>query len=200
VNYSLARLVGFGFGIPLLAIAIFAMVHGVKAQSWPMTEGTVSVSRRVSKSLNFRVDYQANGRQLSCSRIEYGRNPQARDRYRYYEGAKVRVFYSPLDPEECVLEPGLSPAMAVEFLLGVCLSILGIYANGRLQLSRSITLPQEDRTEPTETDLEQVKELAASGRMIEAIKMYRTLTGKGLSESKKALEEYLRSGDFKPKS
>jgi hypothetical protein len=174
------------------------MSNGTTAMKWPTVSGTVQVSdyRRGlrGKTLDLKVDYEVNGTHYSCSRVEYGRGPDSRDRFRYFQGAMVRVFHSPSDPSECVLEPGVSFAMMIELFLGLGLLALAQYAHQYLKLSSPSNELQQSLNEAS--SLDQVHELAANGKLIEAIKAYRTLTGKGLRESKDYVEEYLRSNGF----
>jgi hypothetical protein len=118
----------------------------------------------------------------------------SRDKYRYYVGANARVYFDPQNPASCVLEPGVSGWLALEFILGIGLSALGLWAHGRiksnpgLQPASSAPVPGADPG-----SLDAVRELALSNRIIEAIKMYRRLKGVDLKEAKDYVDNLRRN-------
>jgi len=197
-NQSLSRLVGFLFGLPLLLVAIFNLGRALKSQSWPWTPGVVvngqEYGQGEDQDYRFNVSYNVGSAQYACRRVDWAAAHTSRDKYRYYVGANARVYFNPKNPASCVLEPGVSGWLALELILGIGLSALGLWAHGRikssqgLQRASSLPVPIADQG-----SLDAVRELALSNRTIEAIKMYRRLKGVDLKEAKDYVDNLRRN-------
>lgn len=198
-NYSVTRLIGFLFGLPILLMAIFNLGRALKSQSWPWTPGVVVAGEEygLGKNLDyhFRVNYSVSSVKYVCQRVDWAAPHTLRDKYRYFVGASARVYYDPANPESCVLEPGVSGWLAIELVLGFALSALGLWAHGRIKASQ---MAQPASSPPAtialQGSLDAVRELALSDRTIEAIKMYRELKGVGLKEAKDYVDSLRNAG------
>jgi len=192
-NNSLFRFVGLSIGIPVLVIAILSAKSALTAEEWPSTSGTVVQSEKKGlsiKRLDLEVAYKVGSQALVCKRIEYGDSPRWRDSYRYYPTANTTVFYNPENPEECVLEPGISGALVFKLLIGLSLSLMALFAHGRLKGRSSAKPSQSSKPSSNSASIERAHELADSGNTVEAIKVYRQATGLGLKTSKDYIENY----------
>jgi hypothetical protein len=196
-NYFASRLIGFLFGLPLLLMAIFNLARAIKSESWQWTPGVVVDGKEIhgeDQDYRFTVSYSVASQQYACRRVDWAAAHTSRDKYRYYVGANARVYYNPVNPASCVLEPGVSGWLALELVLGFGLSMLGLWAHGRIkagqmvQPASSVPVP---RAAPGSLDA--VRELVLSNRNIEAIKMYRELKGVGLKEAKDYVDNLRRS-------
>lgn len=202
MNFFNVRFAGFGLGLPFLLFGLFSVVSALNSTNWEFVEGIVSVSSRVGfrpVSLDLKVDYKVDGSNLKCNRVAFGSIPDPRDDYRYYVGAKVRVYYNNQDPSECVLEPGISGTLVIIFLIGFSLSMAGLYAHGKIKSDLGLITNNFKENLIAENTLENAYQLADSGNLIEAIKVYRAVTGKGLKESKNDIESYLQKSNDKYK-
>jgi hypothetical protein len=188
-NYSVNRLVGLLFGLPILVMAIFNLGRALKSQAWPWTPGIVVEGEEYglgeNQDYHFKVNYSVASRQYVCRRVEWAAPHTSRDKYRYFVAANARVYYDPANPESCVLEPGVSGWLAVELVLGLGLSVWGLWAHGKIKAGQinQLSSSAPARISP-QGSLDAVRELALSNRIIEAIKMYRELKGVGLKEAK----------------
>lgn len=192
-NYSLIRLVGLSIGIPVLVIAILSAKNALTAEDWPSTSGTVMQAEKTglrTKRLDLKVAYTVGSQAFVCKRIEFGDSPRWRDSYRYYPTANATVFYNPENPEECVLEPGISGALVFKLLLGLSLSLVALFAHGKLKGTLPVKPGQSSGSSLNPASIEQAHELADAGKTVEAIKVYRQATGLGLKDSKEYIESY----------
>jgi hypothetical protein len=198
MNFQNFRLVGFLFGLPILFVGIVAIYNGSKAVHWPSTMGIVKVSNKIGgwgfKTLDLKVTYEVEQVQFICSRIEFGRGPDWRDRYRYAIDSNVRVFFDSQDPNKCALEPGISLAMIIELIVGLVLTFLGLYSHKKV-LVHSPDLPATGSLDTARKAMtvNDAHRLAEAGDLIEAIKVYRLVTGMGLKESKDYIQNYLKN-------
>ena len=122
----------------LMLIGVCALVHGVQiliksadSASWPSTDGIVKTaemegnlgkSRMTSRQSDIRLSSQwkatdrqqnTNGTGQQFKRVGCPRRPE-----QYRVGRKVKVFYSPTDTADCLLEPGIHPSSWFWALLG----------------------------------------------------------------------------------
>ena len=197
-NYSVSRLVGFLFGLPILLLALFNLSRALKSQSWPWTPGVVVSGEEYGmgedQDYRFKVSYNVASAQYVCQRVDWAAAHTSRDKYRYYVGANARVYYDPKNPASCVLEPGVSGWLAMELVLGFGLSACGLWAHGRIKSSQTVQ-PASSVPVPSATQgsLDAVRDLALSNHTIEAIKMYRNLRGVDLKEAKDYVENLKKS-------
>jgi hypothetical protein len=198
-SYSVSRLIGWLFGLPILLLALFNLGRALKSQAWPWTPGVVfsgeEYGQGEDEDYRFKVSYSVASAQYVCRRVDWAAAHTSRDKYRYYVGANARVYYDLKNPASCVLEPGVSGWLAVELVLGFGLSCLGLWAHGRIKNSQTLqpapTVPVPSAS--IQGSLEAVRDLALSNRVIEAIKMYRNLKGVDLKEAKDYVDN-LRKG------
>ena len=142
----LGILILFGFLAGVLAI-IFVPVEMSKMKAvreWPSREGTVTVSSITLHGGGYRRadywkadiggTYHDNGGKFWVSRVRYGdfrwgrgKRSATEDAAKYPKGAKVKVYYSPDDPLDTVLEP-FAPwnTMIVTLAVGVGLLLLPV--------------------------------------------------------------------------
>jgi hypothetical protein len=197
-NYSVSRLVGFLFGLPILLLALFNLSRALKSQSWPWTPGVIVNGEEYGlgedQDYRFKVSYNFVSAQYVCQRVDWAAAHTSRDKYRYYVGANARVYYNPKSPASCVLEPGVSGWLALELVLGFGLSAWGLWAHGRIKSSQTVQpAPTVPVPSATQGSLDAVRELALSNHTIEAIKMYRNLRGVDLKEAKDYVESLKKS-------
>jgi|SRR5712692_4757132 len=202
-NYSVIRLIGFLFGLPLLLMALFNLSRALKSQTWPWTPGVVVSGEEYglgeNQDYHFRVTYAVASVKYVCRRVDWAAAHTSRDKYRYYVGANARVYYDPANPAISVLEPGVSGWLALELVLGFGLSAWGLRAHGRIKSSQKLqpasSVPVQNAAQ---SSLDAVRELAFSNHTIDAIKMYRNLKGVGLKEAKDYVEELRKSRPGSP--
>jgi hypothetical protein len=113
------------FIVPGLAMAFVGLRHvavGRASPEWPSTSGVVQRSsieqRRSRRSITYHpiVSYRYQlggtayiGHQIRYSSTSYNDAQGAQEHAdRYAEGSTIQVHYSPGDPSESVLEPGLA--------------------------------------------------------------------------------------------
>ncbi len=120
-------------GVGIIVAGVLGLQKAQDSADWPEVSGRIlssSVdSRMKSGSINqkpkkrnrkrrlyfpkIRYEYSVKGKTYTGTRISYGDSEsenQARARRisnQYSAGKEVRVFYSPSDPQECLLEPGV---------------------------------------------------------------------------------------------
>jgi hypothetical protein len=198
-NLSVSRLLGFLIGLPLLLLALFNLARALKSEKWPWTPGVVVNGGErglgEDEDYHFKVSYDVGSAQYFCGRVDWAATHTSRDKYRYYAGANARVYYDPVNPASCVLEPGVSGSLALELVLGIGLSAWGFWAHSKIKSSQ---VPQPVVSEPVPIaaatgSLDAVRDLALSNRTIEAIKMYRNLRGVDLKEAKDYVDDLRRA-------
>jgi len=121
----------FGVLSIFLLIGLCASIYGgclliksAQSASWPSTDGIVKTAEMGSQSdshgttyaAELKYDYQVDGKALTGNKIRTVKvssssgSDARKDLNKYPVGAKVKVFYSPTDPADCVLEPGIHPS------------------------------------------------------------------------------------------
>jgi hypothetical protein len=129
----------FIVGIVCLAIGGYLAYKSARSSSWPSTDGILKTVATVSSwnsnlsttyySPEVTYDYMVNGQLFTGNKlriIELGRSDSAaRERIKEYKvGEKVKVFYSPTDFTNSVLEPGMHPSCL--FLPSIGLAFIAI--------------------------------------------------------------------------
>ena len=108
-NYSVSRLVGFLFGLPILLLALFNLSRALKSQSWPWTPGVIVSGEEYGmgedQDYRFKVSYNVASAQYVCQRVDWAAAHTSRDKYRYYVGANARVYYDPRIPRAVSWSP-----------------------------------------------------------------------------------------------
>ena len=127
----------------VLVVGIFSIVRANASESWPMVEGEVIrtdiVSNRKSgggsSTYRAKVEYQyaIDGVTRYGARVSYAGNVSSSNRGsamaiidRYPKGSDVTVYYDPADPEESVLEPGISAKIFLTPAIGGVFLVLGL--------------------------------------------------------------------------
>jgi hypothetical protein len=113
-------LLWFLFGVLVIVFMPFELLRMAEARSWPFREGVITKSvaspqgstRRTFWKPAIRGTYRDTGEEFWITRIRYGefrmrgaRAGAEADVARYRPGTVVRVYYSPADPKETLLEP-----------------------------------------------------------------------------------------------
>jgi hypothetical protein len=132
-------------GAIALVIGLRGLVRAQASTGWPAVEGTVvSSSVESGRSSGGRTgrgggriyrsdilyEFSVDGTTFNGDRVSYGHinssNPnRARGVVdRYHPGASVTVYYRPDDPQQCVLEPGITAGAF--FLPGIALVFVAI--------------------------------------------------------------------------
>lgn len=108
--------------------------------NWPTTEGRITRSQlerskkegRTMYSADVAYEYVLDGKTFGGDRVWFGDNARSSDPTawkraveRYPMGSGVQVHYDPDDPQESVLEPGLTWAGSVIYLVGLGILALG---------------------------------------------------------------------------
>jgi hypothetical protein len=147
----LARLLLFGFGIPLFLFGALGLLggwvgvsHGRASQEWPQVDAVVVTSRiHASNSGRFspRVTYQyeVDGQKYTNDKIQYGPTERSRDKRevervlaKYPKGGAVKAYYHPRRPHQSVLIPGVkdeSTMFGLMIFTG-CLMAIGLLMCG----------------------------------------------------------------------
>ena len=128
------------FGLGVFALAIREAMKSNRARLWPSTLGTViacdveiySRSDDRAYRLNVRYRYEVAGRAYTGFRIRLFDGSgllwwMRRKAQKYPEGSKVRVYYSPSNPQDAMLVPGLDATRFASLLVaGVVVLLNGI--------------------------------------------------------------------------
>jgi hypothetical protein len=113
-------LLWFFFGLLVIVFMPFELWRMAQARSWPFREAVISKSvaspqgstGRTLWTPAIRATYRDTGEEVWISRVRYGefrmrgaRAGAEADVARYRPGMVVRVYYSPTNPKETLLEP-----------------------------------------------------------------------------------------------
>jgi hypothetical protein len=114
-------LAGFLFGILVVLTVPFELNRMVSAESWPARQGLVTLSYASRKSTTGRPaywrpevcgTYEDDGQRFCISRVSFGTfrlgDGEAEARAvsaRYPVGSHTRVYYSPENPKDTILDP-----------------------------------------------------------------------------------------------
>lgn len=131
-------------GAAIGAFLVWQLVKGVKARKWPTVRGTVDESRvsmhtsydEGRRSTTYGADilyhYEVDGSPYSGTRLSFSDYRSSNRRRaeqivgRYSPGSVVQVYYSPDDPSESLLEPGVKPMFFLFLLLPLIFIVLGV--------------------------------------------------------------------------
>jgi hypothetical protein len=148
----------------MLALGLLAFVFGARSlwwghasTQWPRQEAVITASKvhHVSKGVNFEVRYEfdCGGRRCTGTRWHYRLFPDSpddiwlRDRGKrteataasYPVGKRIEVAVKPGDPDESVLEPGMSSDDATVAGFGAVLVLLAFMATRREVAAGGVT-------------------------------------------------------------
>ena len=127
----------------ILAVGISAMQRASESESWPMVKGEVirtDIVRERARNgggstYQAKVEYQyaIEGVTHYGSRVSFAGNVNTSNRGaamkitdQYRKGTEVAVYYDPADPEESVLEPGLSAMIFLMPAIGGVFLVIGL--------------------------------------------------------------------------
>ena len=124
---------------------LWQLLKGMKAKNWPTAPGKVvdsQITRDVSRDsdgdrsvtygADIRYTYEVDGYEYSGDRRSFADYSSSNRRRaekivaRFSPGADVAVYYSPDDPEKCVLEPGISVVSVLFLLLPLIFVVIGV--------------------------------------------------------------------------
>ncbi len=197
-GYGAVQLIGWLFGIPILIASALATAPALTSSSWPTTSGTVQstayvYSNRGGNHWQINVGYKVGDDSHVCHDVAFTAGPPTHSQIdRYSLRSTVEVHYKPNDPAKCVLEPGISSPLVLSWLAAIALLAAALYARSRTPMysvnepsSAGLTKSGGNFTKaPEPRELADVASLVRQNRTIEAIKLYRKLTGSGLKEAK----------------
>jgi hypothetical protein len=147
VEFLLLSVISLLVGAGFLVYGDAYVRKASESKRWPWVEGSVSHSqvrlRRQEHYADIQYHYAVDGESHTGSRISLGwrrtfvtrREAQEfADRYRH--GTHVRVYYDPANPDESVLQPGVSSKTRIPSRLGYLLlavsAIAGAWGGWRL--------------------------------------------------------------------
>jgi hypothetical protein len=115
------------FGAVFLLISAGSFIMSTQAQSWPVTDGTITyvsvMHSSHSADLFVWYEFQVNGETYRGYRVCYGDQPDADDFASAHPvGSTVEVHYNPNNPSSCVLETRLTSDDLTFFFLGLFLA------------------------------------------------------------------------------
>lgn len=130
-------------GMVVIVITLFDLYRAFACRLWNTTQGVITKAsaeivsayaqtRKLFSTKNqtsFYYDYTVNGEKLLGSRIFFGDTFLSLFSFiaakgaieRYKEGQQVTVYYSPSNPQNSVLEPGVKWQAFAALVLGVVL-------------------------------------------------------------------------------
>ena len=143
MNWLIYLLVGIfvAAGASLMLGGVNELLLAQASASWPITQGTIIHSEIQSSSDDdgttyqpiVRFTYQAKGQEfrgnkvffggggISSSNISYSR----RITQKYPKGKTVKVFYHPSEPQQSVLEAGLTKKSFIQLTFGALFFLAG---------------------------------------------------------------------------
>jgi hypothetical protein len=125
------------FSVLMVAVGVNNLTKGdrlatkaAESASWPATDGVVKTAEfvehkqmipvgrrgRSTYQAELAYDYSVNGKQLTGHQIRLAGDSSSfqdgpkEDLKKYPVSANVKVFYSPTDPADSILEPGVAPS------------------------------------------------------------------------------------------
>ena len=134
----------FILGVLLSAFFVWQLVKGVRARKWPTTEGRVlesqvtketsyddgSSSTTYGAEISYR--YEVDGEEYNSKRRSFADYRSSNLRRaekivaRYVPGGLVTVYYRPDQPDDSVLEPGMSAGFFVFLILPIGFMAIGV--------------------------------------------------------------------------
>jgi len=141
-------------GAGVLLWGVYVLIRSVESNSWPSVDGVVKTSELGSEdgyAAEVTYDYKVNERLFTGNKIRmmklYGPCDDAQeDLLRYPVGAHIKVFYSPADCSDAVLEPGVHPSswflplLGGLFIVGPLLMMFAVARVNKVAASRRETL------------------------------------------------------------
>jgi hypothetical protein len=127
-------------GAVLICVGFWNVVRSVRSEFWPTAEGVILSAKMESHrgqkggttySASMGYDYVVAGSHYDGSRFAIGAM-SASGQYaqgildRYPVGKKVQVYYSPGDPQDSVLEPGIHGGTGICFGVGIVFMLAGM--------------------------------------------------------------------------
>lgn len=142
-------------GVTLLTIGVRRLWRDHESETWPKAPGVILFSTTTSSTSESRdsdgttstgtsynsplvVEYEVNGRKHYSNTRRFGQLAGSGEKWaaeiaeRYPKGAQVQVSYSPADPDQAVLEPGITsegywlPGAGAAFFLFGLIAVLVI--------------------------------------------------------------------------
>ncbi len=119
-------LFAFAYGLALLGLYVGVFINhltyvpqGLRSRAWPSVVGRVQQSQTDSYGrgsiLHVEYEFQLNGAGYTSSRFRFSpKNGPSKGEWPWEDlapGKDVTVFYNADDPNQCVLEPGVSPSV-----------------------------------------------------------------------------------------
>lgn len=126
-----------------VAWSVVTFASALSSPKWPAVPGVVAVSdlqrSRGEGGFTYRAEisyrYLVDGTELVSNRAQFGDRIElswssgaVRLLQKYPVGRSVNVYYNPYDPEEAVLETGVSRYLFAMFIGAVIFLIMGIMA------------------------------------------------------------------------
>jgi hypothetical protein len=131
-------------GTAVVAWSVWELVQAISSSRWLQTEGVILVSdlqrtRDAEGGYSYRPEisyrYQVGGSEFVASRYKFGAGmslswsgPAARATQKFPIGSRVTVFYDPADPQEAVLESGVTSLVWLSLAGGAIFLALGFGA------------------------------------------------------------------------
>jgi hypothetical protein len=124
LSLAVLFLIFFMIGAGISIVGGYYLIKSSKSSSWPSTDGVVKTAelktqlggKSTTYGADVSYDYFVGGKPFTGYRIrmvsvESSKKADAQqDLAKYPVGGKVKVFYSPGDPADSVLEPGIQPS------------------------------------------------------------------------------------------
>jgi hypothetical protein len=181
----MVRLVAIGVGLPLILVSIFAFYKAWSSQEWHSAPGVITKveKKRAARTyVDLKVTYQAGGKAFECRRIGFATTQSGQSGY-YKANSSAPVFYNPNEPEDCVLDRGLS-IVIIEFVLGLFFLLIGVDTFRKIKVTTLAELQ-------IPATIARAQKLADSGKVARAVKVYRRATGARLKEAENFIQDYL---------
>jgi hypothetical protein len=119
-------------GVCILAYGLHLLIKSANSAGWPSTDGTVKTAdiernsgdNGTTYAAEVTYDYRINGtlytgNKIRMVKISSSSTSDARaDLNKYPVDKKVKVYYSPADCTDCILEPGIHPSSWFLVILG----------------------------------------------------------------------------------
>jgi hypothetical protein len=142
-------------GLVLLGAGAWNLVRSVRCESWPTVAGVILSSQMerqrghkggATYSASIDYDYVVAGTHYDGTRVAFG-SMSASAAYaqailhRFPVGKKMPVYYSPGDPQDAVLEPGIHGGTWICFGVGTLFVLAGLMFR---QISLAVLRPPPD--------------------------------------------------------
>ena len=146
----------------IFIFGLYLLFQAEKSNSWPSAPGIIKTSDVDDSESGCKAkvtfEYMLNNKIFTGNKIRtvelYCSNPSyaQEDLKHYPAGAKVKVYFSPTDPADCILEPGIHPSnwffplLGCGFIVGpsIMIFLLSLY---RRKIEEQITSESKLMTE-----------------------------------------------------